>query len=340
MPLDPALRDRLAEPPLALGGAPLGNLFRALSEVDAHAVVQRAWDLGVRCFDTAPHYGQGLSERRMGTVLRTLPREAFLLSTKVGRILTPDAAAPRDRHGYVDTLPYVQRYDYTADGVRRSLDDSLERLGLARVDLVYVHDIDPTTHGVGHAARFRDMLDGALPALASLEREGAIGGYGLGVNEVGICLDTLARADLGVILLAGRYTLADQEALAALLPECERRGVAVVLGGPFNSGILASGAHPADGSTPYFNYAPAAPAIIDRVAAIERVCDAFGVPLKAAALQFPRAHPAITCVLAGARSTSEIEENVRLARHPIPAAFWRALRDERLIDAASPLPAS
>lgn len=182
------------------------------------------------------------------------------------------------------------------------------------------------------------MLDGALPALAALKRQGTIGGYGLGVNEVGICLATLAQADLDVILLAGRYTLADQEALAQLLPLCSRRDVAVVLGGPFNSGILASGAHPLDGSQPYFNYAPAPASLVARVAAIERVCAAFDVPLKAAALQFPRGHSAVACVLAGARSQAEIEENARLARHPIPAAFWRALVTDRLIDAAAPLP--
>jgi D-threo-aldose 1-dehydrogenase len=184
------------------------------------------------------------------------------------------------------------------------------------------------------------MLDGALPELASLKRQGVIGGYGLGVNEVGICLETLARADLDVILLAGRYTLADQEALAVLLPECARRDVAIVLGGPFNSGILASGAHPADGSAPYFNYQPAPPTMIARVAAIERVCRAYAVPLKAAALQFPRAHPAIACVLAGARTPAEIEENVRLVRHTIPPAFWQALRDERLIEVGAPVPAA
>jgi D-threo-aldose 1-dehydrogenase len=338
MSLDPRLRAQLGVTPLALGGAPLGNLFRALTDDEARRVVTHAWDLGVRCFDTAPHYGQGLSEQRMGAVLRALPRDDFVLSTKVGRILTADAQAPRNQHGYVDTLPYVTRYDYTAAGVRRSLDASLRRLGVDRIDLVFVHDIDQTTHGAAHAARFRDMLEGALPELASLKRQGVIGGYGLGVNEVGICLDTLAHAELDVILLAGRYSLADQEALAALLPQCIRRDVAIVLGGPFNSGILASGAHPRDGSAPYFNYAPAPPAVIDRVAAIERVCEAFGVPLKAAALQFPRGHPAVACVLAGARTQAEIDENVHLIRHSVPSSFWQALRNRGLIDRAAPLP--
>ena len=334
------LRTRLATNAPALGGAPLGNLYARLDDGQAEEVMQAALAAGVTYFDTAPHYGHGLSEQRMGRVLRALPRERFLVSTKVGRLLTADPAAPRDQHGYVDILPFTQRYDYTADGVRRSLDDSRQRLGLARIDLVFAHDIDPATHGTAHAARFRDLLDGGLPALAALKAEGRIAGYGLGVNEVDICLRTLAHADLDVLLLAGRYTLADQEALLRLLPECLRRGVTVVLGGPFNSGILATGAHPRSGGPAYFNYAPAPPAVVARVAAIEDACREFGVDLKAAALQFPRGHPAVGCVLAGARTPDEVMENARLARVAIPAAFWEALVQRRLIDPSSPLPAS
>jgi len=331
-------RARLAANRPALGGAPLGNLFRALDEAGAEAVLRAALAAGTSCFDTAPHYGHGLSEHRVGRVLRGIPRASFLLSTKVGRLLVPDAHAPHAQHGYVDTLPFVQRYDYTGDGVRRSLDDSLQRLGLATVDFVYVHDVDARTHGDAHPGRLRDLLDSGLPALARPKADGVIAGYGLGVNEVDICLTTLAHADLDLLLLAGRYTLADQTALAELLPQCVRRDVAVVLGGPFNSGILASGAHPADGSTPYFDYAPAPRAIVERVAAIQGVCAEFAVPLRAAALQFPRGHPAVACVLAGARAAAEVEDNARLARHPIPEAFWSALRDRELIDPRAPLP--
>jgi D-threo-aldose 1-dehydrogenase len=339
MALSPALRRRLADNAPALGCAPLGNLFRALDEAEADGVVREAWTAGVRYFDTAPHYGHGLSEHRLGSVLRTLPRDGFVLSTKVGRILTPDPAAPRSAFSYVDALPFVQHYDYTGKGFLRSVEDSLQRLGLARIDLVYVHDIDATTQGRAQPDRFKDLLDSGLPALARLKTEGVIAGYGLGVNEVGICLDTLAHADLDVLLLAGRYTLADQDALAQLLPECIRRDVAVVLGGPFNSGILASGAHPRDGTAPYFNYKPAPADVIARVAAIEVVCAEFVVPLKAAALQFPRAHPAVACVLAGARTPQEVAENIALARRPIPAAFWQALAQRGLVDHAAPLPA-
>ena len=332
-----SLRAKLSASP-GLGGAPLGNLFRALSDDAAVAVVRHAYAAGARYFDTAPHYGHGRSERRFGDALREFARDDYLLSTKVGRLLEPRVDAPRDQHGYVDTLPFVQRYDYAADGVRRSLADSLHRLGLARVDIVYVHDIDRATHGEAHPRRFADTLEGALPALAALKAEGVIAGYGLGVNDVAICREVLRYADLDVILLAGRYTLADQSALAELLPECERRGVAIVLGGPFNSGILATGAHPRDGSQPYFNYVPAPAAIIERVAAIERICAQFAVPLPGAALQFPLGHPAVTSVLPGARSTAEFDENLRFARHPIPAELWRALREQNLIDAQAPPP--
>jgi D-threo-aldose 1-dehydrogenase len=334
-----ALRDRLAAVPLGLGGAPLGNLFHAMADDVATALVRHAYASGTRYFDTAPHYGHGRSEHRIGDALRPLPRDSYLLSTKVGRRLEPNSNAPHDQHGYVDTLPFTQRYDYTRDGVRRSLDDSLQRLGLAQVDIVYVHDIDRATHGEAHPRRLADALNGGLPALAQLKASGAIGAYGLGVNDVAICLDVLRYADVDLILLAGRYTLLDQSALAELLPECLRRGVAIVLGGPFNSGILATGARPADGSAPYFNYALATPAIIDRVAAIERICTQFDVPLKAAALQFPRAHPAVVSVIPGARSLAEFDDNLRLARSPIPAAFWQTLNDLGLVAAEAPLPA-
>jgi D-threo-aldose 1-dehydrogenase len=337
MTLSAALSSRLRGSP-GLGGAPLGNLFRAITDDDAGRLIDRAFEAGVRYFDTAPHYGHGRSERRMGDALRAKARDEYLLSTKVGRLLEPRADAPRDQHGYVDTLPFVQRYDYSATGVRRSHEDSLQRLGLARVDFLYVHDVDRATHGDAHARRMQELLDGGLPALSALKAEGRIAGYGLGVNDVAICLQVLAHADLDVILLAGRYTLADQSALERLLPECERRGVAIVLGGPFNSGILATGARPADGSSPYFNYAPAPPAIVERVAAIERVCAEFDVPLPAAALQFPAAHPAVATVVPGVCSVAELDANVRQAQQPIPRAFWLALRERSLVDPRAPLP--
>ncbi|HET9046598.1 MAG TPA: aldo/keto reductase [Casimicrobiaceae bacterium] len=338
MPVPPQLRSVLGRAPLALGGAPLGNLFKVVTETDAAAVIAAARAGGIDYFDTAPHYGHGLSEQRFGRALRGAPRDAFVLSTKVGRLLSPSANVPRVQHGYVDGLPFVQRYDYSYDGTLRSLDDSLDRLGLGRIDIAYVHDIDVETHGSEQPARFRETIDGALPALAQRKAEGTLAAYGLGVNDVQVCLDTLAVADIDIILLAGRYTLADQSALPALLPRCTARRVAIVAGGPFNSGILATGSRPRDGSAPYFNYAPASPEVIDRIARIEAVCAEFDVVLKAAALQFPRAHPAVACVLVGARSVAELADNLLHARLPIPRAFWAALRERGFVDAAAPLP--
>jgi len=337
MALSASLRASLARNAPALGGAPLGNLFGAIDDDAAARVVAAAWEAGVRYFDTAPHYGHGRSEVRMGAALRGRPRDAFMLSTKVGRLLEPDAHAARDQHGYVDTLPFVQRLDYGADAIRRSLDDSRRRMGIDRIDLAYAHDCDPATLGAAFPKHWDDLVRSGFPALARLQADGDITGWGVGVNGVDICLRVLEVADPDVILLAGRYTLADQQALPALLPRCVERGVAIVLGGPFNSGILATGAAPAQGE-PMFDYGPAPMEVRARVAAIERVCAAFGVPLQAAALQFPRGHPAVACVLAGARSAKEATTNATLARWPIPAAFWRALVDERLIPADAPLP--
>ena len=337
MALTAALHEFLAAQTLGFGGAPLGNLYRAVPAAAAVALVRHAWDGGIRYFDTAPHYGHGLSEQRMGTALRDLPRASFVLSTKVGRLLQHDPHAPSAQHGYVDVPPLVQSYDYSRDGVLHSLADSKLRLGLERIDIVFVHDLDRVTHGDQFDRHFRMLLESGLPALAELKLAGAIGGYGIGVNGVDICLQTLRHADLDVILLAGRYTLADQSALPALLPECLRREVAVVLGGPFNSGILATGAFPADGARPFFDYAPAPPAIVTRVAAIEETCRAFAVPLPAAALQFPAAHPAITVVLAGARTSAEFDANIALARFPIPHGFWVQLRERGLVAPAANL---
>jgi D-threo-aldose 1-dehydrogenase len=323
---------------IGIGGAPLGNLFRALSDEAAQATIRHALTAGVRYVDTAPHYGNGLSEHRYGYALREVRRESYVLSTKVGRLLRPDPRAPRNQHGYVDVLPFIQQFDYSRDGTLRSIEDSLQRMGLARIDIAYVHDIDIATHGNDQPTRFRQAMKGALPALAELKSHGALDAYGIGVNDVQVCLDTLAESDIDVILLAGRYTLVDQSALSTLLPECVRRRVAVIVGGPFNSGILATGARPRDGSAPYFNYAPAPEAIIARVAAIEATCAEFAVPLQAASLQFPALHPAVVNVLAGARSVAELDANLAYARFPMPSEFWRTLRERRLIDPAAPIP--
>ncbi|MCC6868390.1 MAG: aldo/keto reductase [Burkholderiales bacterium] len=323
---------------VALGGAPLGNLFRVVSEADARAMLERAWQCGVRYFDTAPHYGNGLSERRFGAALGAHPRREYLLSTKIGRLLHSAAGAPTEHNGYVDLPRYQQSYDYSRAGVLRSLAESRVRLGIERIDIVYVHDLDRATHGDAFDAHFRALLDSGLPALAELKRSGDIAAFGIGVNGVAICHDVLRHADLDVILLAGRYTLADASAAATLLPLCRQRGVALVLGGPYNSGILATGTHPPAGGVAYFDYAPAPAAIVAQVAAIEAVCARHQVPLRAAALQFVAAHPAAAAVLAGARSVEEVDDLVTMRRFPIPAAFWRELRERRLVGADAPLP--
>ena len=324
--------------PLGFGGAPLGNLFSAIADDAASRLVRRAFDRGIRYFDTAPHYGNGLSEHRIGAALRELSRDAYALSTKVGRLLVPDRNAPRDQYGYVGVLPFVQRWDYSREATLRSIDDSLQRLGLARIDYVFIHDVARDAHGDAQPARFREAMEGAVPALARLKAERVIAGFGLGVNDWQVCVDALAHADLDLLLLAGRYTLLDQTALPELLPLCAARGTRIVLGGPFNSGILATGTRSADGRPAYFDYAPASAEVLDRARAIEAVCAAHRVSLKAAALQFPRAHPAIACVLAGARSTTELDENIALMSEPIPDAFWRDLRAQRLVAEAAPLP--
>jgi D-threo-aldose 1-dehydrogenase len=324
--------------PLGFGGAPLGNLFSAIADDAASTLVRRAFDRGIRYFDTAPHYGNGLSEHRIGAALRDLSRDAYALSTKVGRLLVPDRNAPRDQYGYVGVLPFVQRWDYSREATLRSIDDSLQRLGLARIDYVFIHDVARDAHGDAQPARFREAMEGAVPALARLKAERVIAGFGLGVNDWQVCVDALAHADLDLLLLAGRYTLLDQTALPELLPLCAARGTRIVLGGPFNSGILATGTRSADGRPAYFDYAPASAEVLDRARAIEAVCAAHRVSLKAAALQFPRAHPAIACVLAGARSAAELDENIALMSEPIPDAFWRDLRAERLVAEAAPLP--
>ena len=290
---------------LGFGGAPLGNLFAAIAEETALATLRRAWDLGLRYFDTAPHYGQGLSEHRFGQVLRAVPRSAFTLSTKVGRLMEPDPARPRDVDSYVDGLPFKPHYDYSAEGALRSIEHSLMRLGLARIDIVWIHDIDAFTHGADQPRRFREAMEGAYPALRRLREGGAIGAIGLGVNDWRVCRDALGHADLDGFLLAGRYTLLDQSALAELLPLCAARGAKLVIGGPYNSGILASGA--VAGAT--YDYKPAPPEILARVAAIEAVARDFAVPLRAAALQFAFGHPAVASVIPGARNLKMVVIN-------------------------------
>lgn len=321
--------------PLGLGCAPIGNLFKAVSDADAHSLLAQALTDGCRTFDTAPHYGNGRSEHRVGRGLGTLPRDSFVLSSKVGRILVPDVHTPREQNSYVNVLPFRQQWDYSARGVRRSVEDSLQRLGLAHLDVVYIHDCAVDCHAGNYPQVLRQVLAEALPELRRMQAEGLVGKIGLGVNDVQVCLDVLAEADLDVLMLAGRYSLLDHSALAELLPLCVARGVRIALGGVFNSGILATGAR---SGKAFFNYAPAAPEWIARTQRIEAICETHGVPLRAAALQFPMAHPAMEIIMLGASSTAHWQDAIAMMQHPIPPAFWQSLRSAGLLPDQAPTP--
>ncbi len=296
---------------LGLGGAPLGGLFTSVGETTAQDTVLAAYDAGLRYFDTAPFYGHGMSETRLGSVLCHYPRDDFTLSTKVGRVLVPPDAGGIEDHQYKDVLPLNPEFDFSADGIRRSFESSLERLGLDRIDIALIHD--PDDH-------YEQALCEAFPALARMREEGIVSAVGAGMNQWEMLYDFAREADFDCFSLAGRYTLLDQSADAKLLPECENRGISIILGGPYNSGVLAGGEH--------YNYETAPPAIVAGKKKLETLCAEHDVPLKAAALQFPLRHPAIVCVLAGARTASEVRENVEMMAHPIPRRFWDALTEE------------
>lgn len=320
---------------LGFGGAPLGNMHRALSEVEAEATVRSAWEAGLRYFDTAPLYGHGLSEQRIGRALASEARAEFLVSTKVGRVLEPCEPGDEAAGIYRATPPLKVRFDYTRDGVLRSFEASLRRLGLDRVDVLYVHDLEPRTHGSAEAyeARWRELTGGGgWRALAELRSAGVVAALGLGVNESAPCERVLAELDPDLFLLAGRYTLLEQAPLHGLLPACARRGVGVVVGGPFNSGVLAR----ADGT---FNYALAPPEVLARVERLRAVCARFAVDLPAAALQFAAAHPAVVSVIPGGQTPQEVMANAAMMDAPIPPELWAALKDVGLIDAVAPTPA-
>lgn len=320
---------------LGLGSAALGNLYAAVDGVAATDTIGAALSGGVRLVDTAPFYGFGLSERRVGDAVRG--REGVVVSTKVGRLLDPAPYADTDalRHGFRSPLLFEPRFDYTHDGILRSHDASLQRLGLPRVDLLLVHDIGPLTHGDDASRRLSELTDGGgLRALARLRDEGAIAGIGLGVNEVAVCLDLLPRAALDVVLLAGRYTLLEQDAIDAFFPAARAAGVSVVIGGPYNSGALAAG--PCEAG--HYDYGPVPTAVGARVDALRAVCGGHGVPLAAAALQFVLAHPQVASVVPGARSPAEVRRNVAYHGHAIPQALWRDLVDAGLIRRDAPIP--
>jgi D-threo-aldose 1-dehydrogenase len=323
---------------LGFGAGSIGNLYRAMSDSVAVSTVRAAWDAGLRYYDTAPHYGFGLSEKRLGSALAAVGAdETAILSSKVGRRLVPvnDADLASLRHGFVSPEPFESRFDYGYDAVLRSHDESRARLGRA-IDILYAHDVGRFAHGEDHPRRLAEFLDGGYHAMRRLRDEGAVHAIGLGVNETAVCEEVLGHADLDIILLAGRYTLLEQDALDSFLPLCVRRNVRIVLGGPFNSGILATGVR--HGGETHYDYAPAPPEIVARVGAIEEVCAAHNVPLAAAALQFPIAHPQVVSVIPGMGSPDQVAEAVRLMALPVPAGLWSNLRSAGLIRADAPVP--
>lgn len=328
---------------LGFGAAPIGNLYRPLTDSQASAAVASALSAGIRYFDTAPHYGFGLSETRLGVALtKTSLTHPVIVSTKVGRLLVPSTSKASIRHGFVDAPPFEPRFDYSYDGVMRSFEASLKRLRRTNIDILLAHDLGPLTHGADHPARFREFMDGGYRAMSELKAAGQVRAIGLGTNEWQICEAALKHGDFDGFLLAGRYTLLEQSACESFLPLCARRGASVILGGPFNSGILATGvksAHIANGKTPlHYNYEPASQAIIDRVAQLESVCEEFAVPLAAVALQFPAAHPQICSIVAGLASDTQVQQSIAWMRTPIPDELWQRLRECELLHPAAPTP--
>jgi len=323
---------------LGFGTAPLGNLFKPLPETIARETLGAAKAAGFGYYDTAPFYGFGLSERRLGDALRG--REDVVLSTKVGRLLKP-VPGPVDetiaRHGYATPMPFEPVYDYSYDAVMRSFEQSLQRLGLSRIDILYIHDIGRLTHGDQNTARMAELTrGGGLKALEELRSAKLISGFGMGVNEILACLEVMDHARLDVILLAGRYTLLEQNALDELFPRCQSVGTAIVVGGPYNSGILAVGTK--SGAPLFYDYEPAPAEVIEKVKKIEAVCDRHHVPLAAAALQFPLAHKLVASVIPGLDSPQRVEQALALYRHEIPPALWQDLRHENLIRSDAPIP--
>jgi D-threo-aldose 1-dehydrogenase len=310
---------------LALGAAGIGNLFTEVPDQQAYETVGAAWDAGVRYFDTAPHYGIGLSERRLGAALSEHPRSAYTISTKVGRRLEPSDAGGDDlANGFAVPATHRRVWDFSADGVRRGLDASLERLGLDRVDVVYLHDPDD------HAEQaFRE----GYPALEKLRAEGVVGAIGAGMNQAELLTRFILDTDVDVVLCAGRYTLLDQGALTDLLPAAQERGTSVVIGGAFNSGLLAD---PRPGAT--YNYTAAPPEMLERALALNAMADRHGTTLRAAALAFCAAHPAVASVLVGAKSPHEVRDCAEQFATPVPAAFWQEVRDADLLPADAPVP--
>jgi D-threo-aldose 1-dehydrogenase len=320
---------------MGLGTAPIGNQFRFVPDADARAVIDGAWDAGLRYVDTAPFYGNGLAELRVGDALRWRPRDEYVLSTKVGRLLKPVRRSQIESMFWVDPAAFEVIHDYSYDGVMRSIEDSLQRLALERIDIAFIHDIDNFSHPPQvQKAHFRTAMNSGYKALDKLRSEGTVKAIGVGCNEWQVCDQALRERDFDCFLLAGRYTLLEQDALDSFLPLCEERNVVIALGGGYNSGILATGA--VEGA--HYNYTVAPEPILVRVRAIEELCKEFGVALKSAALQFVLAHPCVPTVIPGTRSLGHLEDNLKQISAPIPVDFWSELKRKRLLREDAPTP--
>ncbi|XUW92333.1 aldo/keto reductase [Burkholderia sp. M6-3] len=324
-------RSGLAMTTLGLGCSQLGGLYKPMSTAEANALLERAWDAGIRYFDTAPFYGYTLSERRVGQSLQMRERERYVLSTKVGRLMRPDDTVQPGDDNWAQPLPFRPRFDYTFDGIMRSYEDSQQRLGMQTIDILYVHDIGAATHGDAHSRYWEQLTrGGGFRALAELRDSHAVSAIGLGVNEWQVAVDSMQEADLDLIMLAGRYTLLEQEALSPLLDQCVSNGVRIVAGGVFNSGVLVGNGK--------FNYTDAPPEVARKVARLADACAKFEVPLAAAALQFPLAHPAVVSCVVGARSIEQLQKNIAWLETPVPPELWQALQHEGLIAGSAPVP--
>ena len=319
---------------LGFGTAPIGNLYAEVGEDEARNALERALRLGVRYFDSAPFYGHGLAERRLGRALAGSRRDGFAVSTKVGRRIESDPARSEMITDGFAVHGSRAVFDYSRDGVLRSFEASLERLGLERVDLLFLHDVGRLTHGDNHPEMLRQALEAALPAMAGLRDQGVVGAIGIGVNEVEVCRELMPRFDLDCIMLAGRYTLFEQASVLPMLDEAHRRGVKVVVAGPYNSGLLGDPHGP--GST--YNYAPADSDTLERARRIYAICAEEGVDVGAAALQFPAVHPAVCAVVAGMRNVMEVESALARSSQRLPARIWPRLRGAGIIDAVAPVP--
>jgi D-threo-aldose 1-dehydrogenase len=323
-------RTKLQVTELGLGCATLGGSRIGVARQVAEDIVSAAWDAGVRYVDTAPFYGVGQAERAVGDATRDHPRGEWVLSTKVGRLLKPNPTGVFS-DGRSHPLPFDPVYDYSYDAIMRSVEDSYQRLGLAKIDILYVHDIGRYQHGDAHPGHMKTLRESGYRALEELRASGAVSAIGIGVNEREVLLEAMEWGQWDAFLLAGRYTLLEQAPLDDLLPKCVTVGTSIVVGGPLNSGILAG--------RDTWNYDTAPPDVVTRVKQIAAICDSHKVPLPAAALQFPLAHPAVAAIIPGPRNAAEFRQNLDLLAHPIPAALWSDLKQAKLLHADAPTPA-